>query len=103
MLSHIKHATKPRVVSFTRHFVQPHITEENKMKQRIENLFYLCTGIALFFALNQHLIGHGVSYTCAAIETHRNNFVFELAVLFTTALTLFDMAILNWTHKLKYL
>jgi len=58
-------------------------------KQRIENLFYLCTGIALFFALNQHLIGHGVSYTCTAIEAHRNNFIFELGVLLVTGLTLF--------------
>jgi len=60
-----------------------------KMQHRIENLFYLCTGIALFFALNQHLIGHGVSYTCHAIEAHRNNFIFELGVLLVTGLTLF--------------
>ena len=58
-------------------------------KQRIENLFYLCTGIALFFALNQHLIGHGMAYTCHAIETQQNNFVYELAILFFTSLIIF--------------
>ncbi len=63
--------------------------EDKKMQPRIENLCYLCAGIALFFALNQHFIGHGMAYTCHAIQSQRNNFVYEIGILFFTALVFF--------------
>ena len=59
------------------------------MKQRIENLSFLALGIALFYALNQHLIGHGMVYTCHAIESQQNNFVAEIGIMVFMSLAVF--------------
>jgi hypothetical protein len=98
MLSHPTHALKPRISSFTRHFVQPHnIYEENKMKQRIENLSFLAAGIVLFYALNQHLIGRGAAYTCHAIVEQRNNFVVEIGMMAIVSLIVYG-AYIAWRN-----
>lgn len=58
-------------------------------KQRIENLSFLAAGIALFYALNQHLIGHGTAYACQSITTQQNNFVAEIGIMAFMSLAVF--------------
>jgi hypothetical protein len=90
MLSHPKPALNPRPLSFTQHFVQPHNHyEEHKMKHPLENLFYLSLGLVLFYALNQHYIGHSAVFACQSIQHQQNNFIAEIGIIAFICLCLF--------------
>ena len=95
MLSHPTHAINPRKSSFTRHFVQPHITmRKTKMQNPIyQNLLFLAAGGLLFYGLSQHYIGHSTAKMCSTINAMQSNYLIEIAILIATVLIIFAL----WT------
>ncbi len=64
-------------------------------KRNLENLFFLCLGIVVFFAINQHLVGKAATYACEAVIPRQKNFVFEILLLALLTLTLFSLYLLK--------
>ncbi len=57
----------------------------------LQNLFFLGLGLVLFYALNQHFIGHGTVYACQTIATQQNNFVAEIGIILFVSMCLFGL------------
>jgi hypothetical protein len=64
-------------------------------KRTLENVFFLCLGLILFFAINQHLVGKAATLACEAVIPRQKNFVFEILLLVLFILTLFSLYLLK--------
>jgi small-conductance mechanosensitive channel len=58
------------------------------------NLISLGLGLFLFYALNQHFIGHSAAGVCQFIEHTKNNFLTEIAILAVAVLVIVGLVFL---------
>jgi len=59
--------------------------------RKLEYTFFLCLGLLISFALNQHLVGKAAVFTCDAVVPRQNNFVFEVLLLAILTMIVFSL------------